>query len=365
MHVLQVSSAKGWGGGEVHVLGLSHALVQAGCRITIACRPDSPLARAAAAEGFDVLPVLSAGTIQPRAAWKLRAFCLAEHVDVLHGHQVQDWSTGRLAASGLPGVRVVVTRHLARVRGSNPWKTWVARGLHRIIAVSGAVAAELAGKVPPHLVAVVHNGIDVERFASAPRGALRSELGLDANVPLVGLCGRLSGAKGQALLLRAAPAIRARHPSTRFVFLGGDADGGETTEALQALARELGVADAVHFLGHRDDLPRLVPDLTVATLPSRQEALGLALVEAMAANVPVVAARVGGIPELVVHRESGLLFESGDAGALADAVVELLSDPALAARLGAAGQARVRAGFSLESMARGTLAAYGDGVVAA
>jgi glycosyltransferase involved in cell wall biosynthesis len=279
-------------------------------------------------------------------------------VDVLHGHLTEDWWLGRLATLRLPSTRLVVTRHVARRWGGSPQKRWMLRGVHRVIAVSRAVAEVLAADVPAPLVAVVPNGVDVERFARAPRGLLRAELGVGAGAPVIGMVGRLAAGKGQDLVIRAAPAVLAHHPGAVFALVGGDQRDGATGRALEALARSLGVAEHVRFLGDRSDVAPLVADFTVAVLPSRQEALGLALAEAMAAGVPAVATPVGGLAELVVDGESGRVVPPDSPEALSGAVLELLADPALAGRLGRAGQERLRRLFSLQSMVAGTLAAY-------
>jgi glycosyltransferase involved in cell wall biosynthesis len=363
LRILQVNSAPGWGGGEVHVLDLSRALVSGGHEVTVACKPGTPMEHQARAAGLPVLTVALWRAIDLRSAARLRRFCVEKRVDVLHGHLSEDWWLGRIATARLPGTRLVVTRHISRRWGSNPQKRWLLRGVHRVIAVSSAVAAVLARDVPASLVAVIPNGVDVDRFASAPRGVLRAELGIGPADPVVGMVARLAAAKGQDLLLRAAPAVLARHPAARFVLVGGDQRSGEMGPRLAALARELGIAGRVHLLGDRPDVAPLVRDFTVAVLPSRQEGLGLALIEAMAAGIPAVATPVGGLPELVVDVESGLLVAPESPAALAAAVTGLLEDPARAERLARAGQERVRRHFSLESMVAGTLAAYGSGKV--
>jgi glycosyltransferase involved in cell wall biosynthesis len=361
LRILQVNSAPGWGGGEVHVLELSRALRSRGHAVTVACKPGTPMDLHCRNDGIPVLNLPLWRAFDLRSARGLRRFCVEERVDVLHGHLTEDWWLGRLATLGLPSTRLVVTRHVSRRWGGSPQKRWVIRGVHRVIAVSRAVADVLTRDVPPSAVAVVPNGVDVERFAGAPRGRLRAELGLAPGDPLVGMVARLAANKGQDLLLRALPAVLERHPRCRVALVGGDQRDGAMGRALVELARAVGVAEQVHFLGDRPDVAPLVADFTVAVLPSRQEGLGLALIEAMAAAVPVVATPVGGLPELVLDGQSGLLVAPESPAALARAIAALLEDPALAARLGRAGQERVRRHFSLDSMVAGTLAAYGDG----
>jgi glycosyltransferase involved in cell wall biosynthesis len=354
-----VNSAPGWGGGEVHVLDLSRALGACGHQVTVACKAGTALEREVRSAGIPVMTVPLWRAVDLWSAARLRRFCVEAGVDVLHGHLSEDWWLGRIATARLPGTRLVVTRHISRRWGSNPQKRWLLSGVHRVIAVSRAVAQVLARDVPSRLITVVPNGVDVHRFATAPRGALRAELGIGPDAPVIGMVARLAANKGQDLLLRAAPAVLARHPAARFVLVGGDQRDGSMGRRLEELARELGVAGQVHFLGDRADVAPLLRDFTVAVLPSRQEGLGLALIESMAAGVPSVATPVGGLPELVVDGETGLLVEPESPPSLAEAVNGLLEDPARAGRLAAAGQERVRSSFSLESMVAGTLAAYG------
>ena len=191
----------------------------------------------------------------------------------------------------------------------------------------------------------IHSGVPLERFqaASPDTDRLRREFGLAPDVPLVGSVGRLARIKRYEDLMKAVAQLG--RPGVACLLVG---DGPEAA-ALAAAARMSGVEDRVRFLGWREDIPRIVASLSVFILPSANEGMGRVLVEAMAAGVPVVATRVGGIPSVVADGECGLLVEPGDVAGLAGAVGKLLADRALAARMGEAGRRRALA-YGVESM---------------
>ena len=195
-------------------------------------------------------------------------------------------------------------------------------------------------------IVVIRNGIVLSRFGKKEKGAtLRRELGLPPSAPLVVVFSRLNRMKGVEYFLDAAALLAARFPEVRFLIVG---DGAGRSE-LEAHAGRLGLAERVTFTGFRTDVPDLLPEAAISVLPSLSEGLSNSLLESMASGVPVVAARVGGNPEIVEHDISGLLVPARDPAALAGAIGSLLQDPQLAARLGEAGRRRVTGiSFSME-----------------
>jgi glycosyltransferase involved in cell wall biosynthesis len=149
-------------------------------------------------------------------------------------------------------------------------------------------------------------------------------------------------------LIRAVAEVRQTQPQVRLVFVGD----GPLRVNLEALVFELGLSDRVHFTGQRADVARLLGAFDIFVLPSLREALPIAVIEAMAVRLPVVAGRIGGIPEVVEDGTTGCLVPPGDGAALAAVLERLVADPALVARLGAAGQARVQSQFTVEQMVR-------------
>jgi glycosyltransferase involved in cell wall biosynthesis len=175
---------------------------------------------------------------------------------------------------------------------------------------------------------------------------VRGELGLGADEPTVGIVSRLARAKGYVYLLDAVPELVTRFPGVRFVIVGDGPERGP----LEAKVEASGVADNVIFAGHRTDIDRILCAFDVFACPSLAEGMPYSVMEAMRAGLPIVASRVGGLPELLADGEAGVLVEAGDHKALAAAICDLLSDEAARATLGAAAHARVSEAFSLESM---------------
>lgn len=232
--------------------------------------------------------------------------------------------------------------------------------LSRIVTVSDYMKRELISKkgVASERIRVIPNGVDLDNYGNmATRESALSELGASKENLVVGFVGRLHHLKGVDLLIDAAAAVKKRLPRVEFVFVG---DGPED-ETLKELAAEHGVSDIVRFAGYRRDAWRLMPAFDVVVLPSRDEAQSISLLEAMACGKPVVAARVGGIPEVVDDRVTGLLFPRENVSMLAKTLIDLLDDPQRRAIMGAAGRQRVRERFSQEEMLQKTLALYNAG----
>jgi glycosyltransferase involved in cell wall biosynthesis len=224
-----------------------------------------------------------------------------------------------------------------------------------VIANSSAVAAHLRRLgAAPGLVHPIANGIDLARFApDGPQAELRAEAGWPKHVRLIGMVGVLARWKGQETFLRAAAALRQRHPDLRFVVVGGEiyrtAGHGGFTQTLEALARELRLGDALAFTGFRHDIPEVLRALDVVVHASIEpEPFGRVIAEAMACARPVVWARGGGADEIVGESPLGALgVPGGDPVALAAAIERALSDPDRARAWATEGRARVATYFDL------------------
>ena len=220
----------------------------------------------------------------------------------------------------------------------------------RVIAISQAVRARFDGSRHAGKVRVVYNGVEPGNWISAERPVFA------AARPVVLLVGRLSPGKGQATLVRAAPAVLAQVPAARFVLLGADSDG--EADRLHRLANQLGVGHALEIRPWVGDPRPAFYEADVVTLPSRSEGFGRVLVEAACLAKPVVASRVGGIPEVVVDGETGLLVPPDDPPALAEALIRLLTDANQRARLGKAARERALIYFTAHKHVEGVEAVY-------
>jgi glycosyltransferase involved in cell wall biosynthesis len=237
-----------------------------------------------------------------------------------------------------------------------------------LVATSHAVRARLEHLgVEAARIRVVHPGLDLERFDEAKRrgsgAAVRQELSIPPDAPIVSMIGRLQPWKGQHIFLAAASQVVERFPTTRFLLVG-DAQFGlhaEYPERLRRLATALQIDEHVHFLGQRADVPRIMDASTVIVHASvLPEAFGLVVLEAMAAGRPVVATRAGGPCELIDDGVTGVLVPPGQPGPLADALIALLADPPWCQNLGAAARAKAAQGFAAEATARGIQDAWDE-----
>ena len=255
-------------------------------------------------------------------------------------------------------VPVVWTVHgLGAHPGHAPWKRALLRVveamLDRVTDHYVAVSEDLRdegvrrGIYRPERVTVIPNGLEITSPPSDTEGrALRRELGLAEGCPVIGTVTRLEPQKAIDVFLHAAARVKVRAPEVAVLIAG---DGPQRAE-LEALARHLGLGSAVRFLGWRSDALRVLAALDLFCMSSRWEGCPMVLLEAMAAQRPVVATDIGGVREIVVQGETGLLVPAGDAAAFAEASLRLLASPAERQRMGEAGRLRMQSRFSLEKM---------------
>jgi glycosyltransferase involved in cell wall biosynthesis len=344
------------GGGEESLLALLGGLDRGRWAPTVVVPTDAALAARARALGLPVtvvpLPALRRpGPAIVRSILALRRFLVATRAALVHanGSRAMAYAgvAGRLAS------RPVVWH--VRVGDRDPLLDCALGALAtRVIVISTSVARRFP-RALARKVRVVHNGVDLERFAPRePSGPLRRALGVADGARVVVSVGRFVAFKGYAHLLDAAALLDARSPGVHWVLVGE----GELRDGLEAQTRRLGLAPQVHFTGWRDDIPDLLALGDCFVLPSVEEPFGRVLIEAMAMARPIVATDAGGVPEIVVHGETGLLVPPAAPDRLAAAVGALLGDPPRAARLGAAGRRRAESAFSLAGHAAAVEGVY-------
>ena len=221
------------------------------------------------------------------------------------------------------------------------------RGSDMIVSNSEA-GADLAIErgAPADRVTVIPNGRRLDEYRNASPDGVRPEVGLPDDARIVGSVGRLIERKGHHDLVAAWPQIRSLYPDTHLILVGD----GPRRKALRRRVRTMGCSESVHFLGVRDDVPRLLALMDVFVLPSYFEGLPGALQEAMAAGIPIVATDVTGNDELVTHEETGVMVPSDDPAAIGNAIDSLLADPVWAESLGRAASREASERFSLEGM---------------
>jgi glycosyltransferase involved in cell wall biosynthesis len=243
-------------------------------------------------------------------------------------------------------------------------KRYSHRAMYRLAAhlVSGFVAiSDRVGKAMVEVIGpiggkitVICNGVDTRKYGPAiDRTLVRSQLGLKANARLIIMVGTLKKVKGHCYMIEAMTSLVPRYPDLHLLFVGD----GELREELQAQVAQLDL-ERIHFLGNRHDVPDLLAASDIFVLPSLWEGLSMALLEAMASGLPIVASEVSGTVQAIIPNETGLLVPPGDVQRLTEAIEQLLSNPARAQAMGAAARRRVEAEFSAQKQADEHLALY-------
>ncbi len=279
-----------------------------------------------------------------------------ESVDLIHSH-LPDQNFYSCVAGRLTGRPTVTTYH-GRLEGSarGGWRRTLKLGFVRrsakvVVAVSDHLQRALQQYgLPAQRLARIYNGVNAERFASAPRGRLRAELGCNSATPLVGMVANLRASKGYEYFVHAARRVADSFPQAHFVAVGELEPS--LGKPLRDLVRALRLGDRWHFLGFREDIPDILRDLDVFVLSSTSEGFSLATLEAMAAGRPVVVTRSGGPQEIVEDARTGALVPPADAEQLAARVCELLTHPQQAAEMGERARTEVLRRFSLDQMVR-------------
>lgn len=357
------------GGMKQCVLLLARGMAEDGHEVEIACPPGAEVGTEARALGVPVHDIDLVDPVRPvrdlRCTLALVSLVRRGRYDVVHMHGFKAALVGRLgAALGGCRTRVVTVHNHILYRDISSAKKLVHRVLERslaplatrIVAVSESIRDELVAEyaIDPARVIAIHNGIDLAPFLALPdRGAARESLGLSADALVIGTAGRFAEQKGLRYLMEAAPEVAEGRDVVFYV--GGD---GPLRDDLVARAAATGLGDRIRFPGFVRDVPALLAAIDVYVQPSLSEGLSIALIEAMAAAVPIVATTAGGSPEIVVDGVTGFLVPPAEPAPLATALVTLADDAALRRRFAEAARERALAEFDRGAMVERTLALY-------
>jgi starch synthase len=380
-----------YGGAGVHIEYLARELARLGTvDVSVDCfgAPRTDPLVAGAYKPWDALPETPEGSVLRVLSVDLRLAADTSSADLVHSHTWYANLGGHLAKL-LWNIPHIVTCHsleplrpwkAEQLRGGYAVSSWAERtaieAADAVIAVSAGMRDDILAVYPatdPDRVRVIHNGIDAAEYAPDSRTDVLERFGIDPGRPYVMWIGRVTKQKGIEHLIDAVAAL---DPAAAVVCCAGAADTAELAATInEKVSRLQATRDGVHWIEAmlpRAEVVQLLSHATAFVCPSVYEPFGLINLEAMACGVPVVATAVGGIPEIVVDGETGILvpFEAGDdaygspadpaalAGALADAINRLLAEPARAAAMGRAGRARVLERFTWQAIAGETAALY-------
>lgn len=354
MKILHVEAGKHLYGGARQVLYIVEGLAARGVTNLLACPAGSEMARQQPA-GTRVVAMKMGGDGDIGMVTRLASLIRAEKPDLVHLHSRRGADTWGGLAARLAGVPCVLSR-----RVDNPESRLAVALKYRlydhVITISEGIRQVLLSEgLAPAKVSCVRSAVDATPYlAPVDRAAFCAEFGLPADALVAGVVAQLIPRKGHRYLLAALPALLARHPRLQVLIFGQ----GPLEAELRAEVDAAGLAGAVRFTGFRHDLPRWLGGLDMLIHPADMEGLGVSLLQASAAAVPIVTSRAGGLPEAVQDGVTGILCPPGDVAALGAAIDRLAGDAALRARFGAAGRARILAEFSIDAMVDGNLRVY-------
>lgn len=361
--ILHLISSSGFLGAENVVLELSKELTKLNHWITIGIletrdNRHMELAERAREEGVNVRIFPSKGRFDKRTVFAIRAFIEREKGDILHSHNYKsDFYAFFAKGKKHPWM---VTNHL--------WKrttvalmiyahldSLVMRKANRIVAVSEQIANDMKQRgIPAGKVTVIENGVSLERFRIGNKDEMRKTFGFNSNEKVIGTVASLTPEKGHSYLMDAAREVIQKHPEARFLIVGD----GPQRQSLEETTDRLGLSGKVIFTGSRRDIPEILSLLDAFVLPSLKEGLPIALLEAMAAMVPVIATKVGAVPKLIEDGMSGILIPPKDSQAISNAIMEVLSDKQSSLKMARKGFERVRDNYSSKQMAEKYMAIY-------
>jgi glycosyltransferase involved in cell wall biosynthesis len=342
-------------GGALQVLLLVEGLSRRGVDSVLVVPQGSDLEEEALGRKLPVRALPMAGEADLTFPFRFRRLLREEAPDLVHLHSRRGADTLGALTTKVARLPTVLSR-----RVDNPEAGWSLGAKYRlfdaVITISEEIRRVLVEQgVPAEKIRCVHSALDPRPFeqASDPE-SFRMEFGLGKDERVVGMAAQFIPRKGHEILLKAIPPLLEVHPRTRFLLFGK----GPLTSEIARRVGEMGLEAVVLLPGFRTDLPSILPHLDLLVHPATKEGLGIILLQASAAGVPIVASDAGGIPEAVVDGENGILVPPGDPQALAEGMLRLLSDPKLARALGEEGRRRVRHRFSVEGMVDGNLAVY-------
>lgn len=355
--ILHTEWSDGWGGQERRIVAEMAGLQARGHRLWLATRPHAAIAAKAREAGIEVLTLPFSGKLDPATILPLARLIRRERVDVVNTHSGIDSWVGAFAAR-LGSCHLVRTRHL-NLPLHRRWYNFVHYMADRIVTCGEAMRHNLIDNCgfPPAQVASIPTGVDLSRFNPLRvRDQVRQDLELAPDAYVVLMVGVIRAIKRHEVALRAFARFRQTVPNARLL-LAGD---GPMRHDMEALAAQLELGDSVRFLGHRDDVPDLMGAADCLLLTSRSEGVPQVLTQGLQCGLPVVATAVGGVPEVILAEQTGLLVAAEDIDGVTTALLRLHGDAALAARLVAAGRRHVAEHFSLEAMLDATEQLYAE-----
>ena len=353
-HILHIETGRNLYGGALQVYYLMKSLAENDCHNTLVCPSNSHLASTSLPQS-QTCHVPMKGELDVLFLSRLVRIISAEQPDIVHVHSRRGADLWGAAAAWRMGIPAIITR-----RVDNPENPFFARLKYRfyrrVVTISEEIRRILHSEgIPSEKIEVIPSAVDTQRFnTTCDRDWFRSEFDLNPDHRTIGMLAQFIPRKGHRFLISAAPEILSRFPEARILLFGK----GPLQNSIRKQCSRKQLGDKILFAGFRDDMERILPCLNVVVHPATLEGLGVSLLQAAAAGVPIVATRVGGIPEIVENGINGYLIEAGNIQAITNRVINLLEDPKKSKSFGSCGRKKVESQFSIDTMVKRYLSVY-------
>ncbi|PCJ60823.1 MAG: hypothetical protein COA73_07940 [Candidatus Hydrogenedentota bacterium] len=353
-NVLHIDEQTGWRGGEQQVSYLINGLAQRGHNVYLAGRPGSEIiTRPHFSAEITPFPIPLRNEMDMGSVLQLARIIKEHRIDIIHAHTSHSHTLACLAKKWARQGKVLVSRRVDFPPKQDPINRWKYALPDRYVAISSAIRDVLIRSgVNEDKIRLVHSAINPSRFQVDALD--RAAIGIPEDAVLLGNVAALVGHKDQDTLIRAMAYVVKRIPNAHLVIAGE----GKLRGTLENLIAELGLETYIHLLGYRNDIPQILQALDIFVMSSKEEGLGTSVLDAMACRKPVVATAAGGIPEMVIHEETGLLVPKQQPEALADAILRLIEDSDLQLRLAEKGWEKLNREFTIEKMVDGNESVY-------
>ncbi|MDD2540538.1 MAG: glycosyltransferase [Desulfuromonadaceae bacterium] len=354
MKIMHIETGRHLYGGALQVCYLMEALAQRGVENFLVCTKDSEIARVAAPyANIEAIPMH--GDLDLLFPFRLSHLIRTHQPDIVHVHSRRGADLWAGFCAHQHKTPAIITRRVDN-REWPPFARFKYRSYDRVISISEGIRQVLLTEgLAPKNVLCIHSVVKTENYqATADRAWFAEQFGIPVAAPVIGVIAQLIPRKGHRFLLQIAPQLISRFPNLRIVIFGQ----GPLRHELEKYVAEHHLTDVVSFAGFRNDMPVILPCLDLVVHPALMEGLGVSLLQAAAASIPIVGARAGGIPEIVRDGVNGLLVEPGSTDELYESIVQLLAAPSTARQFGRAGRDLVTAEFSITTMVEKYLDIY-------
>lgn len=346
MKILHIETGRHLYGGALQVCYLMEGLARHGVRNVLVCTRGSEIAKKAAPYA-DIEAVPMHGDLDLLFPFRLSRLIRKHRPDVVHVHSRRGADLWAGICARRHDTPAIITRRVDN-REWPPFARFKYGTYDRVISISEGIRQVLLDEgLAPDSVTRIHSVVNTDDYrAGADRAWFADEFGVPPASPVVGVIAQLIPRKGHRYLLEITHQLLSSFPDLRIVFFGQ----GPLRQELESVVASRQLTETVSFAGFRKDMPRILPCLDLVVHPALMEGLGVSLLQAAAAGIPIIGSRAGGIPEIVRDRVNGLLVEPGDTGQLLAAIKELLAGPDLMRQMGQAGRELVKAQFSIATM---------------